>query len=282
MKLATFKADAGNTGELGAVEGDRVVALGALARDMQDLIARWPTLEAEARRRAAAAERSFPLAGVKLQAPIAKSGKVMAIGLNYADHIAETGAQKPEHQTWFAKMANAINGPYDDVVIPRLSHSVDYEAELVAVIGTGGKHIAKADAKAAVFGYCCGNDVTEREWQKRVSQWIVGKSCDTHAPIGPWIVTADEIPDPHSLGIRCKVNGETRQNSNTRNLIFDIWDQIAFLSEAMTLEPGDLLFTGTPDGVGMAMKPPRFLNDGDVVRVEIDRLGAIEARFVRE
>jgi ureidoglycolate lyase len=277
MKLATF-----NDGELGAIEGDRIVSLERLARDMADLIARWPSLEAEARRMAAAAARSFPLAGVTLRAPIPRPGKIMAIGLNYADHIEETGAQKPEHQTWFAKMGNAVNGPYDDVTIPRLSHATDYEAELVAVIGAGGKHIAKDKASGAVFGYCCGNDVTEREWQKRVSQWIVGKSCDTHAPIGPWIVTADEIPDPHALGIRCFVNGEKRQDSNTGNLIFNIWDQIAFLSEAMTLEPGDLLFTGTPNGVGMAMKPPRFLKAGDTVRVEIDKLGALEARFVAE
>jgi ureidoglycolate lyase len=280
MKLARFTT-AGSV-ELGAVEGDRVVALTGLAADMTDLIARWPTLEAAARQMAKDAARSFALKDVKLLAPIPRPGKVMAIGLNYADHIAETGAQKPEHQTWFAKMGNAINGPFDDVIIPRLSHATDYEAELVAVIGAGGKHVSKDDAPRAVFGYCCGNDVTEREWQRRTSQWIVGKSCDSHAPIGPWIVTADEVGDPHALGIRCIVNGETRQDSNTHNLIFNIWDQIAFLTEAMTLEPGDILFTGTPDGVGMAMKPPVFLKSGDRMRVEIDRLGAIEARCVAE
>lgn len=280
MKLARFTT--GGAAELGAVEGDRVVALTGLAADMTDLIARWSTLESGARRMAKDAAHSFALKDVKLLAPIAKPGKVMAIGLNYADHIAETGAQKPEHQTWFAKMGNAINGPFDDVVIPRLSRSTDYEAELVAVIGAGGKHISKADAPRALFGYCCGNDVTEREWQRRTSQWIVGKSCDGFAPIGPWIVTADEVGDPHALGIRCLVNGETRQDSNTSHLIFNIWDQIAFLSEAMTLDPGDLLFTGTPNGVGMAMKPPQFLKAGDRIRVEIDKVGAIEAKCVTE
>ena len=280
MKLARFTT--GGADELGAVEGDRVIALTGLAADMTDLIARWSALEAGARRMAKDAARALPLKDVKLLAPIARPGKVMAIGLNYADHIAETGAQKPEHQTWFAKMGNAINGPFDDVVIPRLSHATDYEAELVAVIGAGGKHISKGDAPRAVFGYCCGNDVTEREWQRRTSQWIVGKSCDGHAPIGPWIVTADEVGDPHALGIRCLVNGETRQDSSTSHLIFNIWDQIAFLTEAMTLDPGDLLFTGTPNGVGMAMKPPQFLKAGDRMRVEIDRLGAIEARCVAE
>ena len=276
MKLARFNA--GGIDELGAVEGERVIALTSLASDMTDLIARWPVLEREARRMAGEAARSFQLGDVHLMAPIAKPGKILAIGLNYADHIAETGAQKPEVQTWFAKMGNAVNGPFDTILIPRNAHAVDYEAELVVVIGAGGKHIARQDAPRAVFGYCCGNDVTEREWQRRTSQWIVGKSCDTHAPMGPWIVTADEVPDPHGLGIRCLVNGETRQSSDTGKLIFDIWDQIAFLTEGMTLSPGDCLFTGTPNGVGMAMRPPQFLKAGDIVRVEIDTLGAIEAR----
>ncbi|MGH6872973.1 MAG: fumarylacetoacetate hydrolase family protein [Rhizomicrobium sp.] len=280
MRLATFNA--GGADRLGAVVGERVVPLPDIAHDMTGLIARWGDLEAAVRRMAPDAARAIPLAEVTLKAPVPRPGKILAIGLNYADHIAETGAQKPEHQTWFAKMANAVNGPHDGIVIPRLAKAVDYEAELVVVIGAGGKHISRADAPRAVFGYCCGNDVTEREWQRRTSQWIVGKSCDTHAPMGPWITTADEIPDPHRLGIRCMVNGETRQSSDTGKLIFDVWDQIAFLSEAMTLAPGDCLFTGTPHGVGMAMKPPRFLAPGDGVRVEIDGLGAIEASCVAE
>jgi ureidoglycolate lyase len=280
MKLASFFA--GGADHIGALNGDRLVVLTGLARDMQDLIARWDDLGPRAGEMAAKADQAFPVKAVRFKPPIARPGKIMAIGLNYADHVAETGAQKPEFQTWFAKMGNAANGPYAAIVIPKGSHSVDYEAELVVVIGKGGKHIDAADARGHVFGYCCGNDVTEREWQKRTSQWIVGKSCDTHAPFGPWIVTADEVPDPHRLGIRCFVNGEKRQDSNTAHLVFKVWDQIAFLSKAMTLDSGDLLFTGTPSGVGMAMKPPRFLKAGDRVRVEIDGLDALEAELVQE
>jgi 2-keto-4-pentenoate hydratase/2-oxohepta-3-ene-1,7-dioic acid hydratase in catechol pathway len=159
---------------------------------------------------------------------------------------------------------------------------VDYEVELVAVIGRRGRNISKADAPAHVFGYCVGNDVTERMWQHRTPQWSLGKSFDTHAPIGPWVTTADEVADPHGLGLRCLVNGEIRQASNTKNLVFNIWDQIEHLSQAMTLEPGDLIFTGTPAGVGAAMDPRQFLKAGDVVRCEIDGLGAIEAKLVAE
>jgi ureidoglycolate lyase len=200
----------------------------------------------------------------------------MAIGLNYADHIAESGQTTPEHQIWFTKAVTSVAGPYEAVQIPKVSPFVDYEAELVAIVGAGGRHISVSDAPASVFGYCVGNDVTERAWQNRTPQWVLGKSFDTHAPIGPWITTADEIPDPHALAIRCLVNGEKRQDSNTRHLVFDIWAQIAHVSQVMTLEPGDVIFTGTPGGVGAGMKPMQFLKAGDRVRVEIDGLGAIE------
>jgi ureidoglycolate lyase len=159
---------------------------------------------------------------------------------------------------------------------------VDYEAELVVVIGRRCRHVAKERAHEVVFGYCAGNDVSARDWQFHTAQWMLGKSFDTHAPFGPWIVTADEIGDPHALGIRCFVNGEKRQDSNTSNLVFNVFDQIALLSQAVTLEPGDVIFTGTPGGVGMAMKPPRYLKAGDLVRVEIDKIGAIEGRMVAE
>ncbi len=159
---------------------------------------------------------------------------------------------------------------------------MDYEAELVFVIGKRCRHVSAADAPGVVFGYCAGNDVSVRDWQFRTPQYMLGKSFDTHAPFGPWIVTADEIGDPHTLGIRSFVNGELRQNSNTKHLIFKVWDQIALVSQAMTLEPGDIVFTGTPGGVGVAMTPPSFLKIGDRVRVEIDRIGAIEATIVPE
>jgi 2-keto-4-pentenoate hydratase/2-oxohepta-3-ene-1,7-dioic acid hydratase in catechol pathway len=281
MKLATFTQDAGPA-RLGAViEGERVTPLDGLAGDMVDLTTRWRDLEGEARRRAAAASEAVPLSRVRLLAPV-QPGKIMAIGLNYADHIAETGAQTPANQIWFSKQINAVTGPFDPVEIPRVSRFVDYEAELVAVIGSGGRHITKEAAPAAVFGYCVGDDVSERTWQNRTPQWVLGKSFDTHAPFGPWITTADEVGDPHALGIRGIVNGEVRQDSNTRHLVFNVWDQLAELSQVMTLRPGDVIFTGTPGGVGAAMKPPRPLKAGDKVRIEIDRLGAIENPCVAE
>ena len=279
MKLATFSQ--GSASELGVVlNGERIVSLSraapSLARNMIDLIARWSQVEGEVRRIAAEAKDSLALADVRLHAPVRRPGKIMAIGLNYADHIAESNMGTPEHQLWFTKAVTSINGPFDPIQIPKVSQAVDYEAELVAVIGTGGRHISKDKATSAVFGYCVGNDVTERAWQHRTPQWALGKSFDTHAPIGPWITTADEVTDPHNLGIRGLVNGELRQNSNTSNLVFNIWDQIEHLSKAMTLEAGDLIFTGTPGGVGAGFKPMKFLQPGDRSRIEIDGLGAIE------
>lgn len=280
MKLATFEAGAGP--RIGVVTEDGIVDLGkadaGLPTTMIALIAAWDGVKAKVE----AAAKSAPhhrLSEVRLLAPVPRPGKAMAIGLNYADHIAESGQETPKNQIWFAKMPTSINPPAADIEIPKATGFVDYEAEMVAIIGKGGRNIAKADAPAAVFGYCCGNDVTARDWQFKSPQWVVGKSFDTHGPIGPWIVTADEVGDPHALRIRAMVNGETRQDSNTANLVFNVFDQIAELSQAMTLEPGDVIFTGTPGGVGAAMKPPAPLKDGDVVRVEIEKLGAIEARM---
>ncbi len=278
MKLATFDTGAGP--QLGAVTGDRIVPLRdaapGLPGDMIGLIATWQAAERDVRRIAEAGAGALPLDQVRLLAPIRRPGKIMAIGLNYADHIAESNMGTPEHQIWFSKAPTAANGPHDPIQVPKVSQALDYEAELVAVVGRGGRHIAKADAAGAVFGYCCGNDATERAWQARTSQWVLGKSFDTHAPFGPWITTADEVADPHALSIRCLVNGEVRQNSNTRHLVFNVWDQIEELSRVMTLEPGDLIFTGTPGGVGAAMTPRRFLKHGDRVQVEIEGLGALD------
>ena len=281
MKLATFIANGSGSPELGVVIDDgRILSLSraapTLATDMTDLIRRWAEVEPEARRIASTATDALALSDVRLLPPIARPGKIMAIGLNYADHIAESNMGTPEHQIWFTKAGTSVNGPFDPIQIPKVSQTVDYEAEMVAVIGTGGRHISKDKAASAVFGYCVGNDVTERAWQHRTAQWCLGKSFDTHGPFGPWIVTADEIADPHALSIRCLVNGDVRQDSNTRHLVFNLWDQIEHLSKAMTLEAGDLIFTGTPGGVGAGMKPMQFLKPGDRVRVEIEGLGAIE------
>ena len=264
----------------GIVVDDRIIDTG-VPGTMIDLIRDWDTLKPQLEAKAAAGG-GVPLASVKLEAPVQRPGKIFAIGLNYADHIEESKMGTPERQVWFTKAQTSVNGPYDPILIARGTMTNDYEAELVAIIGKGGKHVSAADAPAAIFGYCVGNDMTERMWQHAVPQWSLGKSFDTHAPMGPWIVTADELGDPHGLGIRCFVNGEKRQDSNTQHLVFNVWQQVEHLSQAMTLEPGDALFTGTPGGIGAAMDPRRFLAVGDVVRVEIDKLGHIEGTMQAE
>jgi 2-keto-4-pentenoate hydratase/2-oxohepta-3-ene-1,7-dioic acid hydratase in catechol pathway len=276
MKLVTFER--GGAPQTGIVVGDSIVATG-LPGSMIDLIANWQVLKGQLEAAVAKCER-YALSSVRLLAPLQRPGKIFAIGLNYADHIAESKMETPANQVWFTKAVTSVNGPFDPIEIARDSRHVDYEVELVAIIGKRARYVASADAPAHVFGYCVGNDVTERLWQHRTPQWSLGKSFDTHAPIGPWITTADEIGIPHSLGLRCFVNGEKRQESNTEHLVFNLWDQIEHLSQAMTLEPGDMIFTGTPGGVGAAMNPRQFLKAGDVVRCEIDKLGAIEARMV--
>ncbi len=284
MKLATFEADGAE--RVGIVVGDGVVDLSQAApqmpRDMTGVISAWPQIENAVRNLVDATKPQYKLSQVHFLAPVPRPQKILAIGLNYADHITETGRDRPERQVWFAKLSNAVNGPYDPIEIPNVSSAVDYEAEFVVVIGRRCRHVVKERAREVVFGYCAGNDVSVRDWQYQSPQWILGKSFDTHAPFGPWIVTADEIGDPHALAIRCFVNGAIRQSSNTSHLVFNVFDQIAHLSQPMTLEPGDIIFTGTPGGVGAAMKPPSFLKAGDVVRVEIDRIGALEARMMPE
>jgi 2-keto-4-pentenoate hydratase/2-oxohepta-3-ene-1,7-dioic acid hydratase in catechol pathway len=220
------------------------------------------------------------LAEADLLAPIERPGKYMAIGMNYAKHLAEAdklGVARANHQTWFNKQTTCLAGPYDDIE-PGVTEKLDYEVELAAVIGARAKHVSAADAPAHVFGYTVANDVSARDWQFHTPTFTMGKSFDTHGPIGPWIVTADELTDPHALGLRCFVNGELRQSSDTSQMVNNLWAQIAYLSTAFTLEPGDLIATGTPEGVGIGMEPPVFLQPGDVVRCEIDQIGAIENR----
>jgi 2-keto-4-pentenoate hydratase/2-oxohepta-3-ene-1,7-dioic acid hydratase in catechol pathway len=213
----------------------------------------------------------------ELAAPIARPGKIMAIGLNYADHCEEAGMPLPEKQIWFSKVSSAINPPFATIESPAVSDTLDYEAELVVVIGKTCRNVPTDRWEEVVFGYCVGNDVSVRDWQTETPQWTLGKSFDRSAPVGPWITTKDEV-DPHALPIRSYVNGELRQNSNTKHLVFKIGDMIQKLSAAMTLEPGDMIFTGTTGGVGMVWEgSPHYLHAGDRSRVEIDGLGAIEA-----
>lgn len=278
MKLATYDNGAGP--QTGVVAGDKIFPTG-VPGSMIDLIRDWDHHKARVTR-ASSTGSPLSLSSVHLLAPVLRPGKVCAIGLNYADHIAESNMATPEHQVWFTKAVTSINGPFDPILVSKTGPLVDYEIELVAIIGKRGKHISRDRAHEHVFGYCVGNDVTERRWQHQTPQWSLGKSFDTHAPIGPWITTPDEVPDPHALGLRCFVNGDKRQESNTEHLVFDVWAQIEHLSQAMTLEPGDVIFTGTPAGIGATMNPRQFLKPGDVLRSEIDVLGVMEATLAAE
>jgi 2-keto-4-pentenoate hydratase/2-oxohepta-3-ene-1,7-dioic acid hydratase in catechol pathway len=188
----------------------------------------------------------------------------------------------PDSQVWFNKQVSCIAGPFDHVHLPRASDKLDYEAELGVVIGRRCRHVSAADAPSVIAGYLVCNDVTVRDWQMRSPTMVLGKSFNTHGPLGPWLVTADEVRDPHGLRMRMLVNGEIRQDVRTDEMIYNIWDQIAYLSTVMTLEPGDVLATGTPSGVGGAMEPPKYLVAGDVMRVEIDGVGHIENTVVLE
>ncbi len=279
MKLCTFQTRS-RTAVVGLVIGDQVVAIAdhfeAAPGTMIDLIADWDNWQKPLAELAASGVSGTPIEAVTLLAPVPRPGKILGIGLNYADHVEESGMDMPADQLWFAMMNTAANGPYAPVDLPKVSETLDYEAEMVFIVGKRSRHLSPQTAKNAIFGYCVGNDVSVRDWQLRTSQFILGKSFDTHAPFGPWIVTADEIDDPHQLGIRCFVNDEKRQDSGTDQLIFDCYQQIEHLSKVMTLEPGDVIFTGTPGGIGGGFKPPRWLREGDRVRVEIDGLGFIE------
>jgi 2-keto-4-pentenoate hydratase/2-oxohepta-3-ene-1,7-dioic acid hydratase in catechol pathway len=275
MKLVTFTHS--GTTRAGVIDASgEIVDLGV---SMIDLLSSGDVALHVATRREGA-ER-IPAADVSLMAPIPRPGKVLAIGLNYRDHARESGQEIPKHPVVFAKVSTCIVGPGSPVQRPVVSAAVDWEAELCFVIGKRGRHIAAADAMKHVAGYMCGNDVSVRDWQFHSPTWMMGKGFDTHGPTGPWLVTADDV-EPGNLGIRCFVNGELMQSSNTGQLIFDIPAIIAYLSTAFTLEPGDVVFTGTPAGVGVSRKPPVFLKAGDVVRVEIDGLGALENPIVEE
>jgi len=278
MKIARFEA--GGMIDLGVIEGDGIIALGFEFPDMIALIAGGSEALDAVRAQVAGRGPDHALADVRLLAPL-RPGKYMAIGMNYADHLAEMKhGEQPAHQYWFNKQTTCIAGPFD-AIDPGVSEKVDYEVELGVVIGKKAKGVSAADALDHVFGYVVANDVSARDWQRHTPTFTMGKSFDTHGPIGPWIVTADEVPDPQALALRSFVNGEKRQESDTARMIHTIAAQIEYLSTAFTLEPGDLIATGTPAGVGAAMNPPTFLQEGDVVRCEIDGIGAIENRVVR-
>ena len=283
MKLASFHTPAGVRPAVAA--GDEIVDLAAadpaLDAPLAELLGRGPAALRRMREIADSGAHRLPLAGVRLAPPV-QPRKFFAIGLNYADHVAETGAETPEHMTVFIKASSCVTGPYDPVERPAVSDFLDYEGELGIVIGRRCRHVRAQDAAEVIAGYLIVDDVSVRDWQIQTPQWSLAKSFDTHGPIGPWIVTADELGDPHALGIRTYVNGELRQQSNTRQLIFDCFRQVEILSQACTLEPGDVIATGTPSGIAAMREGQPWLKPGDRVRVEVDGIGAIENPVVQE
>ena len=281
MKLLRFETD--GRPRLGVLQGEAITPLDGLSAKypiMLSVIAAGQSALDEIAREAGKGGATVALSDVRLLAPVERPGKYLAIGMNYRKHAEEAarlGVATPTQQLWFNKQTTCLIGPFDEID-PGVTEQLDYEAELGVVIGLPAKGVSIEDAQRHVFGYFVANDVSARDWQRHSPTFTMGKSFDTHGPIGPWIVTADEIPDPHALGVRCYVNGEMRQSSDTSQLIYDLWQQISYLSTAFTLEPGDLIATGTPEGVGVARQPQVFLQSGDVVRCEVDGVGAIENR----
>jgi 2-keto-4-pentenoate hydratase/2-oxohepta-3-ene-1,7-dioic acid hydratase in catechol pathway len=282
VKLCRFQD--GDAPRLGLVEGEEVVDLSAAdpalspepARALDEAGAeRLAELATDAERR--------PLADVRLLSP-ATPRKYLAIALNYADHIAESGMEAPQVPMFFNKQVSCVVGPGADVHRPRVSDKLDYEGELAVVIGRRCRHVSVEDAAEAIAGYTIANDVSVRDWQMRAMTMTIGKSFDTHGPLGPWLVTGDELGDPQSLGIRTFVNDEQRQDGNTEDMVFDCFQQVSHLSEAFTLEPGDVIATGTPAGVGSAFQPfpEGFLKAGDTVRIEIDGIGELRNEVIEE
>ncbi|HVK18132.1 MAG TPA: fumarylacetoacetate hydrolase family protein [Fimbriiglobus sp.] len=289
MRLATILTPHGP--RAAAQVGDAFIDLHAtdpgLPASVRLLLAASPAVR-KAAADAAASDRAVKYAtnAVKLLPPVPDPGKILCIGLNYRDHAIEGGQPIPTEPVLFAKFSNTLIASGEPIRLPKVAQKVDYEAELVIVIGKGGKHIPNdQSAFEAIGGYTVGHDVSARDWQFKGSekQWTIGKTFDTFAPTGPVVVTADELTDPHNLKIQLRLNGETMQNSSTREFIFQVPALLAYLSQVVTLEPGDLIFTGTPPGVGIARKPtPVLLKPGDVVEVEIEKIGVLKNPCVAE
>ncbi len=290
MKLVTFSQHgATRIGAISSIDGEQVVCdLNVLDRSLPvDLISflEMGEIALDKAQRALSLNKDeafIPLKDASLRAPIPRPGKILCVGLNYGDHILESGLTPPEHPAIFAKYSNCIIGPTDPIVLPRVSSQVDWEGELGVVIGKRARHVSRQEALEFVAGYVVFNDVSARDYQFFSSQWTLGKTFDTFGPMGPALVTTDEIRDPAGLEIRTWVNDQIVQHSNTRHLVFDVPYLVSFLSEVMTLEPGDLMITGTPAGVGFSRNPQQFLQPGDVVRVEIENIGYLENLVIAE
>ncbi len=284
MKFLTFQRS-GEKPEPGVLMQENVVSLaGAGFPDLLSVLAGGAQAKAKAENwiYQPPASAVFPLSSIKILAPVPRPPKFVCVGLNYRDHAIESNMAIPTVPTIFTKFPSCVIASGENIVLPKNSSQPDYEAELAFVIGTGGRHIAAENWKDHVFGCTIVNDVSARDVQLATSQWVMGKSFDTFAPMGPYLVTMDEIADPHNLKISLSIDGETLQDSNTRELIFKIPDLVAFLSSVFTLEPGDVVSTGTPSGVGFARKPPRYLKAGDNVTVSIEGLGELRNPVVAE
>jgi 2-keto-4-pentenoate hydratase/2-oxohepta-3-ene-1,7-dioic acid hydratase in catechol pathway len=284
MRLVTMSID--GLARTGLVVGDDVVDLSdpavGLPVSLVDLLALGVDARPGLARAARMSASRRPLAHVRLLAPVPRPPAFLGIARNYGDHIREVGGERPEAQTWFTKLSSCVVGPGEPIEVPRASTMVDYEGELGVVIGTRCRHVPEARALDVVAGYTVVNDVSVRDWQRRTPTMTVGKSFDTHGPMGPWVVTADEVPDPQALRVRTWVDGDLRQDGTTSDMVFTCAEMIAHLTEAMTLEPGTVLATGTPAGVGAASDPPRWLVPGDVVTVAVDGVGELTNPVVRE
>jgi len=281
MKLIAFTHN--NKKQIGAVEDEYVIPVDDDGPDnLIDFFTAGDAVRQQLEDRLSSGDHRIALEDISLEAPIPRPPKFFGVALNYADHIEEIGMEQPEYPTLFNKQSTCVIGPGQAIHKPRISDKLDYEGELGLVIGKRCRHVPRDRAKEVVAGYTICNDVTVRDWQARSHTWTLGKSFDTHGPIGPWIVTADEITDPHSLDIKTWVNEELRQSSNTKYLIFDCDYLIEYLSTVMTLEPGDIIATGTSSGVGVKMKPRGYMKPGDVVRIEIEKIGVLENPVIEE
>ncbi len=281
MKLCRFASDSGSA-TLGVVDDEEVADLSSADAPAEPAAALGEVGQAGLEELAGGAPR-LALSDVRLLAPVAPR-KYLGIALNYADHIAEMGMEVPEVPVFFNKQATCVVGPGAEIHMPRVSTFLDYEAELAVVIGKRCRHVSVGEAADVIAGYTAANDVSVRDWQGRAQTMTIGKSFDTHGPLGPWLVTADELGDPQDLRIRCFVNDEVRQDASTGEMVFDCFQQVSHLSEAFTLEPGDVIATGTPAGVGLGRQPIRdnLLHVGDTVRVEIEGIGELVNTVVEE
>jgi len=283
MKLITFSYN--KRTNIGAVVGQEVVdSTGCvdIPDDMIGFLAAGGEAKEAMQRLIDRGENRISIADIKIHAPVPRPGKFLGISLNYADHISETQLEKPEYPTFFTKQSSCVIANGEAIYRPIVSEKVDYEGELAFVIGKRCKNVPIEQAHQVIAGYTIVNDVSVRDWQIRSPTWMLGKSFDTHGPMGPWLVTADEIIDPHNLNLKTWIDDELRQNSNTKNMIFNCYEMVAYLSQAMTLEPGDVISTGTPSGVGVKMKPRGYMKPGQTAKIEIEGIGVLSNPVIEE